>query len=86
MRIVQILQKADDIRCKRKEALELADMILPATFHDIFGDPGKAEKLNLLGEGIESICNGLSRRRKSVANEGQIVLRIQDVGDGATSR
>jgi len=38
-RIVQILQKADEIRRKRKEALELADKILPALFLEMFGDP-----------------------------------------------
>ncbi len=38
-RIVQILQKADELRRKRKQALELADKILPALFLEMFGDP-----------------------------------------------
>ncbi|MEW6246437.1 MAG: restriction endonuclease subunit S [Nitrospirota bacterium] len=38
-RIVQILQKADEIRRKRREALELADKILPAIYKEAFGDP-----------------------------------------------
>jgi type I restriction enzyme S subunit len=43
-RIVQILQKADEIRRKRKEALELADKVLPALFLEMFGDPATNPK------------------------------------------
>jgi len=43
-RIVQILQKADEIRRKRKEALELVDKILPALFLEMFGDPATNPK------------------------------------------
>jgi type I restriction enzyme S subunit len=43
-RIVAILQKADEIRRKRKEALELADKILPALFLEMFGDPATNPK------------------------------------------
>jgi type I restriction enzyme S subunit len=43
-RIVEILQKADEIRRKRKEALELADKILPALFLEMFGDPATNPK------------------------------------------
>lgn len=43
-RIVQILQKADEIRRKRKEALELADKMLTALFLEIFGDPATNPK------------------------------------------
>jgi type I restriction enzyme S subunit len=43
-RIVQILQKADEIRRKRREALELADKILPALFLEMFGDPATNPK------------------------------------------
>ena len=43
-RIVEILQKADEIRLKRKEALELADKILPALFLEMFGDPATNPK------------------------------------------
>ncbi len=38
-RIVAILQKADEIRRKRQEALKLADDILIALFHTTLGDP-----------------------------------------------
>ncbi len=43
-RIVEILQKADEIRQKRKQALELADKILPALFLEMFGDPATNPK------------------------------------------
>ncbi|WP_243092781.1 restriction endonuclease subunit S [Thermus hydrothermalis] len=43
-RIVEILQKADEIRRKRKEALELADKILTALFLEMFGDPATNPK------------------------------------------
>jgi len=43
-RIVEILQKADEIRRKRKKALELADKILPALFLEMFGDPATNPK------------------------------------------
>jgi type I restriction enzyme S subunit len=37
-RIVQILQKADEIRRKRQEAVAIADAILPAIFNEMFSD------------------------------------------------
>jgi restriction endonuclease S subunit len=80
-RIVQILHRASQLRRKRLEALNLADAILPAIFHDLFGDPASSDTLDCMSEGIASVRNGLSRRRKDIANEGIIVLRIQDVDD-----
>lgn len=38
-RIAAILDKADAIRCKRAQALELADEFLKSAFLDMFGDP-----------------------------------------------
>lgn len=38
-RIAAILDKADAIRCKRQQAIKLADDFLRATFLDMFGDP-----------------------------------------------
>jgi type I restriction enzyme S subunit len=66
-RIVEILQKADEIRRKRREALELADKILPALFLEMFGDPATNPKgwpigpLNdLLDPGIERVNPALA--------------------------
>jgi type I restriction enzyme S subunit len=63
-RIVQILQKADEIRRKRREALELADKILPALFLEMFGDPidpSRKYPAIPLGECAE-IRRGISKR------------------------
>lgn len=38
-RIAAILDKADSLRCKRAQAIALADDFLRATFLDMFGDP-----------------------------------------------
>ncbi len=38
-RIAAILDKADSLRRKRQQALQLADDFLRATFLDLFGDP-----------------------------------------------
>lgn len=81
--IVHILQKADTIRHKRQDARNLAAAVLPAIFQSMFGDPSASDQLQELDTAINSIRNGISRRRKTIANEGQIVLRIQDVGDGS---
>jgi type I restriction enzyme S subunit len=43
-RIVAILQKADAIRQKRKEALRIAEQIIPSLFLEMFGDPATNPK------------------------------------------
>ena len=57
-RIAAILDKADGIRKKREEALQLADEFLRATFLEMFGDPvtnPKGWEKGLLGENCEII-------------------------------
>lgn len=43
-RIVEILQKADEIRRKRKEAMETVEAIRRSLFVEMFGDPGSNPK------------------------------------------
>jgi type I restriction enzyme S subunit len=43
-RIVEILDQADALRRKRREANALAERILPALFYKMFGDPERNEK------------------------------------------
>jgi type I restriction enzyme S subunit len=43
-RIAAILDKADAIRCKRQQAIQLADDFLRAVFLDMFGDPATNPK------------------------------------------
>lgn len=70
-RIAAILDKADAIRRKRKEAIVLADELLRSTFLEMFGDPvanPKGWPVIALGETIECIeagwsANGESRQR-----------------------
>ncbi|EHN8792537.1 MULTISPECIES: restriction endonuclease subunit S [Enterobacter cloacae complex] len=81
-RIVSILDKAAGIRQKREQAIKLADDFLRATFLEMFGDPVKNPKgwnVKPLADQIAHANNGISRRRKEDANEGDIVLRLQDV-------
>lgn len=81
--IVTILSQAEVVRSRHLSANEMAGNILSTIFEDMFGVPSRQEpQLVSLGDGITDIRNGISRRRKQIANEGTIVLRIQDVGDG----
>lgn len=80
-RIVQILRKADEIRRKRQEALELADVILPAAYRDLFGDP-EFNRFNwpveTLGKYLEESRYGTSQKT-SAYGDGDPVLRIPNV-------
>ncbi|MGI2080250.1 restriction endonuclease subunit S [Shewanella putrefaciens] len=81
-RIAAILDKADAIRRKRQQAIQLADDFLRAVFLQMFGDPvtnPKGWEVKPLGQNIAHANNGLSRRRKEQDNVGDIVLRLQDV-------
>jgi type I restriction enzyme S subunit len=78
-RIVEILQKADEIRLKRKEALELADKILPALFLEMFGDPATNPKgwpKLPLGK-CTAIRRGLSKRPSPTGNVP--IVRIKNL-------
>ncbi|MBL7129281.1 MAG: restriction endonuclease subunit S [Ignavibacteria bacterium] len=43
-RIAEILDRADELRQKRKKSIELLDVYLKSTFYNMFGDPVKNEK------------------------------------------
>jgi len=80
-RIVQILQKSDEIRHKRQEALTLADAVLPAAYRDLFGDPDTNPygwPVKTLGEYLEDSRYGTSERT-SAYGDGDPVLRIPNV-------
>jgi type I restriction enzyme S subunit len=83
-RIVQILQKADEIRRKRREALELADKILPALFLEMFGDPAtnpKGWNLVPLGDVLSVIRNGTTAEQ-NIQQLGYPVTRIETISHG----
>ena len=81
-RIADILDKAAGVCQKREQAIKLADDFLRATFLEMFGDPienPKGWNVKPLEDQIVHANNGISRRRKEDTNEGDIVLRLQDV-------
>ncbi len=84
--IIQILEKADEVRRKRQEALELADAILSASFIGMFGDPGNnhdAYERIPLGK-IADVRSGVTKGRKLGDRDTVEVpyLRVANVQDG----
>jgi type I restriction enzyme S subunit len=86
-RIAAILDKADAIRRKRQQAIQLADDFLRAVFLDMFGDPvinPKGWKVQPIACGIASITSGWSAKGESYpckSNEYG-VLKISSVTSG----
>ncbi|MCI0422694.1 MAG: restriction endonuclease subunit S, partial [Acidobacteria bacterium] len=83
-RVVQILQKAEEIRRKCKEALDLADAILPAIFHEMFGDPTsnpKGYERTTIGKVTSLVTSGYTPRggAQNYVEEGPLLIRSQNV-------
>jgi type I restriction enzyme S subunit len=83
-RIVQILQKADEIRRKRREALELVEKVLPAIYYEFFGDPAfnpKGYKRARIGEVTTLVTSGYTPRggARNYVADGPLLLRSQNV-------
>lgn len=83
-RIVEILQKADEIRHKRQEALELADAILPSIFNDMFGTPDSNPQGYLkttVGKVTDLVTSGYTPRggAQNYVDEGPLLIRSQNV-------
>ena len=57
-RIASILDKADELRQKRQQAIEKLDQLLQATFIDMFGDPITNPK-NWETASIDKICSNI---------------------------
>ncbi len=81
-KIVEVLDKAQELIDLRKKQIELLDDLIQSVFYDMFGDPVTNQKgwdrINL-GEIIVSVTNGISRRRKAQENIGDVVLRLRDI-------
>lgn len=74
-RIAAILDKADAIRRKRKQAIQLADDFLRAVFLDMFGDPitnPKGWEVNKFGDLGHWASGGTPTRSKPDYFEGEI--------------
>lgn len=80
-RIAAILDKADDIRRKRQEALRLTDDFLRSVFLDLFGDPvtnPKGWEIRKSGE-LFSDKPRLGTTRPATGN-GYLVVRVGEIG------
>jgi type I restriction enzyme S subunit len=74
-RIAAILDKADEVRRKRKEAIRLTEELLKSTFLEMFGDPvtnPKGWEIKPLGEVVQFVGGGTPSRKISKYFEGQI--------------
>ena len=85
-RIAAILDQADAIRRKRRQALETANDLIPAIFHDMFGDPVANPKEWLtvdMGSIAADMSYGTSVKCNAALPEGAMpVLRIPNVAAG----
>ncbi|MCA9379871.1 restriction endonuclease subunit S [Candidatus Dojkabacteria bacterium] len=82
-RIVSILDKANKLIEKRKEAIELLDEYLKSVFLDMFGDPvtnPRKFKIEKLENMINFMTSGSRGWAKYYSEKGDIFLRIQNVG------
>ena len=85
-RIAAILDKANAIRRKRQQTLDLADQFLRSAFLDMFGDPvtnSKAWPVKKLGE-FAQIRSGITKGRKlgDVETISVPYMRVANVQDG----
>lgn len=86
-RIAAILDKADAIRSKRQQAIQLADDFLKAVFLDMFGDPltnPKGWEFNPIKLGLKAITSGWSANgdNRSCEENELGVLKISAVTTG----
>jgi type I restriction enzyme S subunit len=88
-RIAAILDKADAIRRKRQQAIQLADEFLRAVFLDMFGDPvtnPKGFPVTKLGELCEDLFLGLTSKVDYIdGTDGYPLVRAKDINTGELS-
>ncbi len=83
-RIAAILDKADAIRKKRKQAIELADQFLRSAFLDMFGDPitnPKGWERRLIGDVFDVARGGSPRPIKDYLTDSDDSLNWIMIGD-----
>lgn len=82
-RIAAILEKVDELRQKRQQAIEKLDQLLQATFIDMFGDPvsnPKGWELKAVGDVSESkLGKMLDKKKQSSENDQYKYLRNANV-------
>lgn len=81
-RIADMLDKADAIRSKRKEAIAITEELLRSAFLEIFGDPvtnPKGWPIEPLGSHLGFITSGSRGWAEHYADEGERFIRSLDV-------
>ena len=84
-RIAGILDAADALRVKRREALAQLDTLLQSTFLDMFGDPvtnPMGWEVVSVGDEIGFLTSGSRGWAKYYAKDGDTFIRIQNLKDG----
>ena len=84
-RIAGILDAADALRAKRREALGQLDTLLQSTFLDMFGDPvtnPKGWEVVSVGDEISFLTSGSRGWARYYAKEGDTFIRIQNLKGG----
>jgi type I restriction enzyme S subunit len=84
-RIAAILDKADAIRRKRQQAIQLADDFLRAVFVDMFGDPlanSKKWDVEALGKLTTKITDGKHGDCEDESDSGYYFISAKDVNHG----
>jgi len=82
-RIVKILDAADELRKLRQQADRRTADLIPAIFHDMFGDPATNPK-GWLVTSLGSVCalvNGRAFKPSDWEKEGLPIIRIQNLND-----
>ena len=83
--IAGILDAADALRVKRREALAQLDTLLQSTFLDMFGDPvtnPMGWEVVSVGDEIGFLTSGSRGWAKYYAKDGDTFIRIQNLKDG----
>jgi type I restriction enzyme, S subunit len=86
-RIADMLDKADAIRRKRKEAVALTEELLRATFFGMFGDPVTNPKnwpRSTFGDQVELLEYGPRFYNEKYADDGVRIVRITDLDTTGT--
>jgi type I restriction enzyme S subunit len=78
-RIADILEKADALRRKRREAIGHSDNLLPSFFDDFFGPAGGRYKLQPLHKHLEFLTSGSRGWAEHYVESGKRFIRSLDV-------
>ncbi len=80
-KIVEILQFADYLKERRKEAIKLIDKIVMSVFFDMFGDPAtnpKGWKVKKIGDIVKKTQYGISKAMNT-EKKGFPILRMDNI-------